>query len=109
LADLLQLTPADIERINKGLEKRRVSKAAPDAEPQPIRFVWVKRRVGKEQYKALAAAMEAARKEASEAWKNRRRWLRLAGRRKVARDSAGDTAGRASAAGWRRVARAAAG
>ncbi|MCC8166564.1 MAG: penicillin-binding protein 2 [Planctomycetes bacterium] len=104
LATLLELTPADIDRITKGVEKRRVPKANPDAEPQPIRFVWVKRRVGEEQYKALATAMEAAKREASDAWKNRRRWLRLAGRRKVARDPEGEKACREYAEGWRRVA-----
>ncbi len=105
LSAMLDLQPVDLQRLNKGLEARRAIKQDDGTETEePMRFVWVKRRVTEEQGKALSAAMAAAKKEASEAWRNRRRWMRLAGVRKVARDKEGEAYCRKAADGWQKVA-----
>ena len=104
LAEMLQLTPAEIEKINKGLEKRHVPASSEDGAEEPLRFVWVKRRVNEEQYKTLAREIIKARKEASDAWRYRRRWLKLAGQMKVSRNAAGEKKCRDAAEGWRKLA-----
>lgn len=104
LTETLNLTPEDLQRIQKGLEKRYVPKNSKDGKEEPIRFVWVKRRITDDQFKKLDQMMTEARKEATEAWRYRRRWLKIAGVRKVARDSEGEQYCRNAAEGWRKIA-----
>lgn len=104
LTETLELGERDVERLKKSLEKRYVPKNSVDGKEQPIRFAWVKRRITDEQFSKLDAMITQAKKEASEAWRNRRRWLKLAGSRKVARDAEGEKFCREAAEGWRKVA-----
>lgn len=105
LTEILELTPADLKRVNKGLEARYVPKGSPEGTaPRPVRFVWLKRLITEEQWKVLRKEIAAAKREASEAWRYRRRWQKLQGERKVARDAAGEAKCREAAEGWRKVA-----
>ena len=104
LTEMLALTPAEVEKLNKGLEKRYVPANSADGVEQPLRFVWVKRRMTDEQWLALSTEISKAQRQASDAWRYRRRWLRLAGQKKVARDFAAEQKCREAAEGWRRVA-----
>ncbi len=104
LTEILQLTPAEVQKVEKGLAARHTPKNADPEVKVPYRFVWVKRRITDAEHKVLAGAMEVARKQASDAWKNRRRWLKLAGNRKVARDKENERKFHEYAEGWRKVA-----
>ena len=105
LTEMLSLAPSDVDRIVKGLEKRRAATAdGGEASEQPIRFVWIKRRLDDNEWRALSEAVSQSKREASDAWSNRRRWLKLAGMRKVARDAEGEAFARTAADGWRKVA-----
>lgn len=104
LTEILSLSPGDAQRVAAGLEKRRTVKGDEGTVEEPIRFVWIKRRLSEEEWRKLDTAMETAKREASEAWRNRRRWLKRAGDRKVARDHEGEAKSLEAAEGWRRVA-----
>ncbi len=104
LTEIFELTPAEIKKINKGLETRYVPKNSPDGGEQPIRFVWVRRLITEDQWKTLRKEMAEAKNRATEAWRHRRRWRKLAGERKVARDREGEQKCLEAADGWRRVA-----
>ncbi len=104
LTEILSLTPAEVQKIEKGLAARHTPRNAPPEVKVPYRFLWVKRRITDAEYKVLADAMSQARRQASEAWKNRRRWLKLAGNRKVARDRENERKFLDYADGWRKVA-----
>ena len=104
LAEILELTPAQIEKLNKGIEARYVPKNSPDGEMQPLRFVWIKRLIDEEQWKKLRREMSDAKYQAKEAWSYRRRWQKLAGRYKVSRDTEKEKKCLDAAEGWRKVA-----
>ncbi len=103
LTEMLSLSPSDVQRINAGLEKRRTVRSEEGPAEEPVRFVWVKRRLSDQEWKALSGAMEVAKNEASDAWRNRRRWLRKAGEFKVARNAEAEKLARDAAEGWRKV------
>ncbi len=104
LTEMLSLSPSDVQRLTAGLEKRRTVNTDEGPAEEPVRFVWVKRRLDDKEWKALSGAMETAKKEASDAWRNRRRWLKKAGERKVSRDAEGEKQAREAAEGWRKIA-----
>ncbi|MCD8139005.1 MAG: penicillin-binding protein 2 [Planctomycetaceae bacterium] len=101
LADALELTPVEIQKLTDRINRRYVPKNSETGGAVPYRFVWVKRRVTDEQYGKLAAEIERAKREARNAWQNRRRWLKLAGEMKVARDPEKEAYCRTQADGWR--------
>jgi cell division protein FtsI (penicillin-binding protein 3) len=107
LTAILNLKPAEHKRLADGLAKRRIipnSKGNEGSLAEPIRFVWVRRRLSNEEWSNLSSAMAAARLEASNAWRNRRLWLRKAGEFKVAWNKAGQSLAVNAADGWRKVA-----
>ncbi len=105
LTDMLALSPSDVQRINRGMDRRRtVTLEDGSKKEEPIRFVWVKRRLSDSEWETLSTAVAEAKKEASEAWRNRRRWLKIAGTRKVARDKEGEEFSLNAAEGWRQTA-----
>ena len=104
LAEILSLGDSDIERITKALERRRVVDGVNGPEEKPVRFVWVKRRMTDAEWESLSGDMALARKLASDAWRNRRRWLKRAGDMVSARDKDGETRAREAAEGWKRAA-----
>lgn len=74
LTEILGLTPAETKRVNQGVERRK-TRTLEDGTvgEEPYRFVWVKRILSGEEHQRLAAAMDAAEREAAEAWRFRRR------------------------------------
>ncbi|MCL2000107.1 MAG: penicillin-binding protein 2 [Planctomycetes bacterium] len=104
LTEMLSLTPTDVQRINLGLEKRRSVDTDHGPVEEPVRFIWVKRRLDEREWEGLSSAMRSAKIEASNAWRNRRRWLRRVNERKVFRDSGGEAQAREAAEGWRKIA-----
>ncbi len=104
LTDMLDLSPADVKRVNAALEKRRTVETPDGLVEKPLRFVWVKRRLSDQEWQTLSGEIAKAKKEATEAWRNRRRWLKKAGELKSARDKDGEKAAREAADGWKRAA-----
>ncbi|MDR1520717.1 MAG: penicillin-binding protein 2 [Planctomycetota bacterium] len=110
LAGILSLKPAERERLAKNIAKRRtVVGGDGSAEEEPLRFVWVKRRLSDAEWSQLTAAMDAAKRETSDAWRNRRLWLRKVGEFKAARNQEGQKLAQEAAEGWRQTALAAEG
>ena len=104
LTEMLALSPADVQRVKHGLEKRRQVGEIENPEGEPVRFVWVKRRVSEAEWKKVNDAMVAASKEASDAWRNRRRWLKKVGEKKVSRETGAEQYALKAADGWKKVA-----
>ena len=102
LTELLSLTGDQAVKLNEGLAKTRENKET--GEKEPIRFVWVKRMLTEEEWGKISSAMLAAKKEAGEAWRNRRRWLKVADKMKVAGEKEKLAFANEAAKGWRDVA-----
>lgn len=104
LRELLSLTPQEVQRLVEGIEKKHTYNTPDGPQTGPRRFVWVKRRLSDAEYGKLSGEIDASRKEASDAWRNRRRWLKIVGERKVARDKDGEKQAQEAVDGWRKVA-----
>lgn len=104
LASILKLTPEDRRRLTMGVEKRRQVRDGDSVKEEPYRFIWVKHGLAGDEHKELSDAMEQAKRDASEAWRNRRRWMRRAGECKVALDRKGEAEAKENAAAWRKSA-----
>ncbi|MDR1535123.1 MAG: penicillin-binding protein 2 [Planctomycetota bacterium] len=104
LGETLNLSTAERENLLRGLDKRRRVAGKDGIVEEPVRFVWVKRRLSEEEWGKLSAAVDAARAEASRAWRNLRLWSRKLGEFKVADNREGQQLAREAIAGWRKTA-----
>ncbi|MDR3210459.1 MAG: penicillin-binding protein 2 [Planctomycetota bacterium] len=103
LRDLLSLSDKETARLEQALDKRRPV-AGREGEEEPISFVWVKRRLSREEWEKLSTAMAEAKSEASAAWKNRRQCLRKASYLHQTGEREEEDKAKELAQGWKRAA-----
>ncbi|MDR1745460.1 MAG: penicillin-binding protein 2, partial [Planctomycetota bacterium] len=102
LTEALALTSDEVAAVTRRVGMRYVPKNSAAGKPVPYRFIWVQRRVADERYLDLADRMARAGKDAADAWRNRRRWVRLAAQMRTARETEKESYCRDAAEGWRR-------
>ncbi len=102
LADLLSLTGDQTVKLAAGLAKTR--KNPKTGETEPVRFVWAKRVLSESEWEKISAAVVASGKEASEAWRTRRQWLKVIDKMKSTGATENLQLALDAAKGWRDVA-----
>ena len=104
LGELLNLSKNELDKVKRQLVKRQTLETEEGIARQPMRFLWIKRELAEAEWRTLSDSITAAKKQAADARNNQRRWRKIIGQAKVARNAEVEKTAREAASGWRRVA-----